>query len=86
MPLPHSEYDTPEQIAKNFRRWAEAMEISHAMLIAGLRDRVGGDIREAYRQWQENRRSQKLKAYEQAALHFRQRQKGTDVGEVLNAP
>jgi len=49
MPLQRSEYDAPEQIAKNFRRWAEAMEVSHAMLIAGLRDRMDGDIHEAYR-------------------------------------
>lgn len=31
------------------------MELSHAMLLAGLRHRIGpdGDLQEAYRQWYE---------------------------------
>jgi len=73
MQKPPTRYDTPEQVAENFAKWREAMEISHAMLMAGLRDRVGpdGDVQEAYRQWNQIRRKQKLQAYEQAAVRYR---------------
>jgi hypothetical protein len=70
-------YDTPDQVADNFRRWWAAMEVSHAMLMAGLRDKVGpdGDVHEAYRQCQMDHRVQKIRAYERAAERYQQWQK-----------
>jgi hypothetical protein len=80
-------YDTAEQIAENFRRWSEAMQVSHAMLMAGLRDQVGqdGDMREAYRQWQERHRRAKMRAYEKAAERYRRLQKGRDSNAAQEA-
>ena len=65
-------YDTPDQVAGNFRCWWTAMEVSHAMLMAGLRDKVGpdGDVHEAYRQCQMHHRAQKMRAYERAAERY----------------
>jgi hypothetical protein len=78
-------YDTPAQVAQNMARWREAMEISHAMLMAGLRDRVGpdGDVQEAYRQWNRRRREKKLQAYEEAAARYWKQQRKS--GEELDA-
>lgn len=69
-------YDTPEQIAENFARWHAAMEASHTMLMAGLRDRAGpdGDIEEAYRRWNDARRSRKMRAYKRAAQRHAERE------------
>ena len=63
---------TAEQAENNFRRWWAAMEASHTMLMAGLRDRVGpdADVQQAYRDWQAVRGAEKLKAYERAAKRF----------------
>jgi len=71
-PDENSRYDTPEQIRKNFQRWWQAMEVSDAMLMAGLRDRIGpdGDMKEAYRQWNDRRRAAKLRAYEKAGERY----------------
>ncbi len=68
-------YDTPEQVELNMAQWREAMEISHAMLMAGLRDQVGpdGDVTEAYRDWNRKRREKKLQALEQAAQRYQNR-------------
>ena len=75
-PQAQTVYDTPEQIAENFARWRAAMEASHTMLMAGLRDRVGpdGDIEAAYREWNDDRRSRKMRAYERAAQRYAERQ------------
>jgi hypothetical protein len=81
-------YDNPAQIAENFRRWTSAMEVSHAMLMAGLRDRVGpdGDAEQAYRQWQAHHRTEKLRAYERAAERYRRwREKNSHFGEASGA-
>ena len=81
-------YDNPAQIAENFRRWKTAMEVSHAMLMAGLRDKVGpdGDADEAYRQWQAQHRAEKLRAYERAAERYRRwQQKNSHFGEASGA-
>ena len=66
-------YDTPQQVTENFRRWHNAMEASHAMLMAGLRNQVGpdGDIREAYRQWNALRRARKMEAYARSATRIK---------------
>lgn len=65
----------PDRIAYNFDRWREAMELSHAMLMAGLRDKVGpdGDLHAAYDQWNRARRRRKLAAYEKAAKRYFER-------------
>ena len=48
------------------------MEISHTMLMAGLRDKVGpeGDVYQALREWQEQYRAGKMRAYEKAAERY----------------
>jgi hypothetical protein len=81
-----SRYDTPAQIAENFQKWWMAMEASHTMLMAGLRDRIGedGDLKQAYREWNNQRRARKMQAYEQAAKRFRSRQAAS--GESSDAP
>lgn len=44
-----------EQQQRNWSAWYQAVELSHAMLMAGLRHRIGpqGDLQAAYRQWYE---------------------------------
>jgi hypothetical protein len=46
---------TPEQNRRNWAAWHQAMELSHEMLLMGLRNRIGpeGDLMAAYREWYE---------------------------------
>jgi hypothetical protein len=46
---------------KNWEAWRHAMELSHEMLLAGLRHQIGpdGDLHEAYRKWYENYQASK---------------------------
>ncbi|MEK0425565.1 MAG: hypothetical protein RJB11_1656 [Planctomycetota bacterium] len=46
---------SPQEQKRIWAAWYQAMELSHAMLLAGLRHRIGpdGDLQEAYRQWYE---------------------------------
>ena len=46
---------SPEEQKRIWAAWHQAMELSHAMLLAGLRHRIGpdGDLQAAYRQWYE---------------------------------
>jgi hypothetical protein len=48
-------YNIPsdEVVQQRFAEWYQAMELSHEMLMAGLRSRIGpdGDIQQAYRDW-----------------------------------
>lgn len=64
-----------DQVATNFARWFAAMEASHTMLMAGLRDQVGpdGDVQKAYRDWKDAYRSRKQRAYQQAAKRHAER-------------
>ncbi len=57
----------PEVVRVRMAAWYRAMEFSHEMLMAGLRDRIGpdGDIQEAYRKWNEDRRSRKWRHAEE---------------------
>ncbi|MCS7469460.1 hypothetical protein NZK35_22640 [Stieleria sp. ICT_E10.1] len=73
----------PRRIAYNFARWREAMELSHAMLMAGLRQKIGpeGDLRSAYHQWNAERRQRKLAAYDRAAARYFQRIKSMNLDE-----
>ncbi|MDV6029050.1 MAG: hypothetical protein F9B45_02860 [Phycisphaera sp. RhM] len=73
----------PRRTAYNFARWREAMELSHAMLMAGLRQKIGpeGDLRSAYHQWNAERRQRKLAAYERAAERYFQRIKTMNLEE-----
>lgn len=75
--IQHSSANEPDsdQVEANFARWFAAMEASHAMLMAGLRDQVGpdGDVLQAYREWRVARRARKRKAYQQAAERYEQR-------------
>ena len=57
-PLP-----TPNELNDRWAQWTQAMELSHAMLMAGLQTQVGpgGDIHAAYRQWYDKYQSLKWK-------------------------
>ncbi len=46
---------TPEESRRNWAAWHQAMELSHAMLMMGLRQKIGpdGDLQAAYRDWYE---------------------------------
>lgn len=46
---------TPEESQRNWAAWHQAMELSHAMLMMGLRQKIGpqGDLQAAYRDWYE---------------------------------
>lgn len=50
-----------EQQKRNWEAWYQAMELSHEMLLAGLRNRIGpdGDLKAAYREWSEKYHSLK---------------------------
>lgn len=45
----------PEESRRHWAAWHQAMELSHAMLIMGLRQEIGpeGDLEAAYRAWYE---------------------------------
>lgn len=72
---PESRYDTPEQIAKNFAAWRNAMELSHAMLMSGLRMQIGpdGDPNKAWREWNADCSARKMRDYELADKRWRAR-------------
>ena len=55
-PLP-----TPEESRQRWAAWHQAMELSHEMLMAGLRQKIGpdGDLQAAYREWYERYQAQK---------------------------
>ena len=57
-PLP-----TSSELQDRWAQWTQAMELSHAMLMAGLQTQVGpdGDIHAAYRQWYDKYQSLKWK-------------------------
>jgi hypothetical protein len=46
---------SPEESQRRWAAWHQAMELSHAMLMMGLRQKSGpeGDLRVAYRDWYE---------------------------------
>ena len=48
-------HPTPEESQRNWAAWHQAMELSHAMLMMGLRQKIGpqGDLQAAYRDWYE---------------------------------
>ena len=54
---------TPEVLRDRWEKWTQAMELSNAMLMAGLRAQVGddGDIYAAYRAWYDKYQSLKWK-------------------------
>ena len=54
---------TPEELQDRWEKWTQAMELSNAMLMAGLRAQVGpdGDIQAAYRDWYNKYQSLKWK-------------------------
>ncbi len=69
-----------EQVRQNMRRWELAMTASHEMLIAGLRDRAGpgGDVQEAYRQWQQQHSDAKYRELTAVAEARKKRLAGGD--------
>ncbi len=44
-----------EECQRRWAAWHQAMELSHAMLMMGLRQKIGpeGDLQAAYREWYE---------------------------------
>ena len=61
---------SPEEIRERMARWYQAMELSHTMLMAGLRHRVGpdGDVMAAYREWYERYQDLKWRDIEAAQV------------------
>ena len=54
---------THEELELRWGQWTQAMELSNAMLMAGLRAQIGpdGDIHAAYRKWYDKYQSLKWK-------------------------
>lgn len=55
-------YILPKEVAdRRFAQWCQAMELSHEMLMAGLRHQIGpeGDLAQAYRGWYHRRHDRK---------------------------
>ncbi len=52
----------PEVLRQRMEQWHQAMELSNAMLMAGLRHKVGpdGDVYAAYREWYQHYSDRKL--------------------------
>jgi hypothetical protein len=62
---------SPELVNRRMKEWWQAMELSHAMLLAGLRARIGpqGDLNQAYRDWyseHQERKRLELEAVQEA--------------------
>ena len=55
---------TEEESRQRWTAWYRAMELSHELLMQGLRQRVGpdGDVRAAYRAWSKEDQSLKWEA------------------------
>ncbi len=51
----------PEESRRRWAAWHQAMELSHAMLLMGLRQKIGpeGDLQAAYRDWYERYQASK---------------------------
>ncbi len=60
---------TPEELEQRWSRWAQAMELSHAMLMAGLEQRLGAgcDLHAAYREWYDKYQALKWNDFIQAS-------------------
>jgi hypothetical protein len=52
---------TSDELRERWAQWTQAMELSHAMLMTGLRAKIGpdGDILAAYRAWYDTYQSLK---------------------------
>ncbi|MCY3012825.1 MAG: hypothetical protein ACK5OC_19140 [Pirellula sp.] len=55
------------EIDRRMAEWAQAMELSNAMLMAGLRRKIGpdGDLHAAYREWSQNNHDRKWREIEE---------------------
>ena len=49
------------EVHRRMEEWAQAMELSNAMLMAGLRRKIGpdGDLHAAYREWSQDNHDRK---------------------------
>ena len=50
-----------EEVDRRMAQWFQAMELSHAMLMSGLRRKIGpdADLNAAYREWYQNHQERK---------------------------
>jgi hypothetical protein len=55
------------EIDRRMAEWAQAMELSNAMLMAGLRRKIGpdGDLHAAYREWSQKNHDRKWREIEE---------------------
>jgi hypothetical protein len=55
------------EIDRRMAEWAQAMELSNAMLMAGLRRKIGpdGDLNAAYREWSQKNHDRKWREIEE---------------------
>jgi hypothetical protein len=60
-PFPTPIAPSQNEVNRRMREWYVAMELSHAMLMAGLRRKIGpdGDIHAAYREWYSDHQDRK---------------------------
>jgi hypothetical protein len=79
-PTTNKNVPPPEVVQQRFDQWYQAMELSHEMLMAGLRARIGpdGDLWQAYRDWYDQYQAMKW----QGAVRPNTSQRTIDRGEV----
>ena len=61
LPLPSPNIPSQEDVDRRMVQWFQAMELSHAMLMAGLRRKIGpdADLNAAYREWYRDHQERK---------------------------
>lgn len=59
--LPSPKIPSQEEVDRRMSQWFQAMELSHTMLMAGLRRKIGpdADLNAAYREWYQNHQERK---------------------------
>ncbi len=62
-------------VQQRFALWADLLDTGEALLLAGLRRQIGpdGDLREAYRRWNEQRIEERERAKRQMAENMYRR-------------
>jgi len=77
-PPPFSKIPSQEEVNRRMAQWYQAMELSHSMLMAGLRRKVGpdGDLIAAFREWYHDHQERKWN--EISAVHSERMKKQRD--------
>lgn len=64
------------RIDRNMQVWRQAMEATHELILAGIRNKIGpeGNLEEAYRQWYRQQRELASQRLDREAVRWRRRQ------------